>query len=187
MDRQPRRRSPVFYSPENTMPLPSTNQTAARERRRKYFVDAQVQGALLRQAVYFWFWASATFATIIFVYRVFPSLLSGNGQEGRIWYHLAPYLVASAVLFPIVIFNSIRFSNRFAGPMVRVRRTLKELARGETAPMRSFRKNDFWSDTVDDINEIIALLRQLRSATSETPQLEENLVSCGASEESFSQ
>lgn len=168
------------------MPLANTNQSASTERRRKYFVDSQVQGALLRQAVYYWFWASATFALIIFVYRVFPALLSGKGQEsGRIWYHLAPYMVASAVLFPIVIFSSIRFSNRFAGPMVRVRRTLKELARGETTPMRSFRKNDFWSDTVDDINEIAALLRQVRPSTSAATNIEEELVSCGASEEAL--
>lgn len=167
------------------MPIAKTNQPASMERRRKYFVDSQVQGALLRQAVYYWFWASATFAMIILVYRVFPALLSGNGQDGRIWYHLAPYMVASAALFPIVIFSSIRFSNRFAGPMVRVRRTLKELARGDTTPMRSFRKNDFWSDTVDDINEIAALLRQVRPATSVASHLEEDLVSCGAGEEAL--
>ena len=66
-------------------------------------------------------------------------------------------MVASAVLFPIVIFSSIRFSNRFVGPMVRVRKTLHQLAQGETTPIRAFRQNDFWSDTVDDINEIAAL------------------------------
>jgi hypothetical protein len=167
------------------MPHANTNQPASLERRRQYFVDRQVQGALLRQAVYYWFWASATFAMIVFVYRVFPALLSGNGQEsGRIWYHLAPYMVASAVLLPIVMFSSIRFSSRFAGPMVRVRRTLKELARGDTTPMRSFRRNDFWSDTADDINEIAALLRQVRPATV-APNPEENLVSCGASDEAL--
>ncbi|HUG69576.1 MAG TPA: hypothetical protein VMM76_17625, partial [Pirellulaceae bacterium] len=96
-----------------------------------------------------------------------------------------PYMVASAVLLPIVMFSSIRISSRFAGPMVRVRRTLKELARGDTTPMRSFRKNDFWSDTVDDINEIAALLRQVRPATSVAPNPEENLVSCGASDEAL--
>jgi hypothetical protein len=144
-----------------------------------------VQGALLRQAVYCWLWASATFALIILVYRVVPALLSGTGQEsGRIWYHLAPYMVASGVLFPIFIFNAIRFSNRFTGPMVRVRRTLKELARGETTPMRSFREHDFWSDTADDINEIAALLRQVRPVTSATSD-EENVVAYAAGEEAL--
>ena len=168
------------------MPRTNINQAVSTERRRRYFVDPQVQGALLCQAIYYWCWASATFALIIFVYRVFPALLSGTGQEsGRIWYHLAPYLVASAVLFPIVIFSSLRFSNRFVGPMVRVRRTLKQLARGETTPMWVFRENDFWSDTVNDINEIAALLRQVSPSTSDAPNLDENVVSFGASKEAL--
>ena len=168
------------------MPRANTDQAVSTERRRRYLVDPQVQGALLRQAIYYWFWASATFALIIFVYRVFPAMLSGTGQEsGRIWYHVAPYLVASAVLFPIVIFSSIRFSNRFVGPMVRVRRTLKQLAQGETTPIRAFRKNDFWSDTVDDINEIAALLRQERPSTSAAPNIEKNVVSIGSGKEAL--
>lgn len=149
------------------MPRANSNPSVSTERRRRYFVDSQVQGALLRQAIYYWLWSSATFALIIFVYRVFPALLSGTGREsGRIWHHFAPYMVASAALFPIVIFSAIRFSNRFVGPMVRVRRTLKQLARGESTPMRGFRENDFWSDTADDINQIAALLRQVRPATT---------------------
>jgi len=168
------------------MPRANTNQPVSMERRRRYFVDPQVQGALLRQAVYYWFWASATFALIIFVYRVFPALLSGTGQEsGRIWYHLSPYMVASAVLFPIVILNAIRFSNRFTGPMVRVRRTLKQLARGETTSMRSFREDDFWSDTADDINEIAALLRKVRPSTSAAIDIEGDVVSYGAGREAL--
>jgi len=142
--------------------------------RRRYFVDPPVQGALLKQAISYWLWASATFVLVIFVYRVFPAYLSGTGHEsGRIWYHIAPYLVASVVLFPIVMFRAIRFSHRFVGPMVRVRRTLKQLARGETTPIGRFRKNDFWSDTADDINAIAALLRQVQPSASAAPAIEE--------------
>lgn len=156
----------------------NTTQAASNERRRRYFVDPQVQGALLRQAIYYWLWASATFALIIFIYRVFPAWLSGADQEtGGIWYHLAPYVVASAALFPIVVFSAIRFSNRFVGPMVRVRRTLKQLAQGEATSMGAFRENDFWSDAVDDINEIAALLRQLQPSASAAPNSQENVAS----------
>lgn len=153
------------------------------EQRRRYFVDPAVQGALLRQAICYWLWASATFSLFILMYRVFPAWLSGTGQEsGRLWYHLAPYLVASAVLFPIVVFSAIRFSNRFAGPMVRIRRTLKQLAQGETPRRLVLRKNDFWSDIAGDINEIAA--KQARPSTTAAPSMAEN-VRCGAGKEAL--
>jgi hypothetical protein len=63
-------------------------------------------------------------------------------------------------LFPIVIFSAIRFSNRFAGPMVRIRGALKQIAQGETPPRLVLRDDDFWSDIVNDINEIADQLRQ---------------------------
>jgi hypothetical protein len=142
------------------------------DQRRRNFVDPALQGALLRQAVVYWLWASATFSFVILVYRVFPEWVSDSGTDsgqdsGRFWYHMTPYFVASAVLFPIVMFHAIRFSNRFAGPMVRVRDTLKQLARRDTPPRLVFRKNDFWSDIADDINEIAA--EQGKPSTSAAP------------------
>jgi hypothetical protein len=124
-----------------------------------------VQGALLRQAVYSWIWASAVFALISFVYRVIPAWLSDENQQVSIWRDLGPYAIASAVLFPIVVFNAIRFSNRFAGPMVRVRGALKQLAQGEAPPHLVLRDDDFWTDIVDDINAIAGNLRQASPST----------------------
>lgn len=128
------------------------------ERRSRYFVDPQVQGALLRQAIWYWLWSSSLFAVLILIYRVAPTWLSGHADLGKLWYHLAPYLVASAALFPLVVASANRFSNRFAGPMVRIRRTLKQLADGETPPRILLRDNDFWADVAGDINLIAARL-----------------------------
>ena len=132
--------------------------------RRQYFVDPAVQGALLRQALWYWFCASATFAFIIFIYRVVPPWLTGKPDAtGHIWYHLAPYLLASAVLFPIVVLRAIRFSHRFCGPMVPIRRALKQLAHGEeTPPTLKLRRTDYWKDIADEIN---AISERLEKAT----------------------
>jgi hypothetical protein len=136
------------------------------QRRRRYFVDPEVQGALVLQAVGDWLCAAGTFAMVIFIFRVVPTLLSGTGNESPgLWYHFGPYVLASAVLLPIVTFNSVRFSNRFAGPMVRVRRTLKQLANGESPPNIALRHRDFWCEIGDDINEINQRLRQASSSS----------------------
>jgi len=149
-------------------------QSVFSERRRRYFVDAQVQGALLRQAVCYWLWATATFALISFVYRILPAWLSGAGLQESIWRDLGPFTIASAVLFPIVIVSAIRFSNRFAGPMVRVRRALKQLAQGETPPRLTLRDHDFWSDIASDINEIAGRLHPAPSSSAATGAKDEN-------------
>jgi hypothetical protein len=147
-------------------------QAIAAERRRRYFVDPPVQGALLRQAIYYWLWASATFALISFVYRVVPAWLSDTGQYESIWRDLGPYAIASLVLFPIVVVSAIRFSNRFAGPMVRIRGALKQLARGESPPRMLVRDDDFWPDVVDDINAIAATLCEA-SPSASVPSIDE--------------
>ena len=136
---------------------PASRTLSFPQRRRRYFVDPQVQSALLRQAVYYWLWTTATFSFVILVYRLFPAWVSDAGlKPGRLWYQMSPYIVASAVLFPIAVFNAIRFSNRFVGPMVRVREALKQLAQGDAPDRLMFRKNDFWADIADDVNKIAA-------------------------------
>lgn len=155
--------------------MSQTGQPSSKERRRRYFVDPEVQGILLQQAVWHWLWASATFVLVILVFRVFPAWLSGTDQQsGRLWYHLAPYLSASAVLFPIVFFRTVRFSNRFVGPMVRIRRALKQLVRGDTPARIVLRKRDFWSDVAEDINEIAATFCEKQPSTAAVRHSEEN-------------
>jgi hypothetical protein len=157
------------------MAPPKITRAVAGERRRRYFIDPQVQGALLRQAIFYWLWASATFALISFVYRVIPAWLSDAPEQASIWRDLGPYTIASVVLFPIVIVSAIRFSNRFAGPMVRIRSTLRELAQGETPPPLTLRSSDFWSDIGADINVIAAKLGQATpSLSADTPVAEKD-------------
>ncbi len=128
--------------------------------RRRYFVDPPLQGAMLRQAFYYWLAASVTFAFIVVIYRISPAMFSDAAHESsRLWYHLAPFAVASAVLLPIVMFSAIRFSHRFAGPMVRVRRALFYLANGETPQHLVLRQGDFWADVAEDINRITKRMR----------------------------
>ena len=124
-------------------------------RRRRKFVDTNVQGAVLKQAVYYWLWGSATFALILFVYRIVPSTIAGNGSLlHHAWYYLAPIAFASGILLPLVILRAIHFSHTVVGPMLRIRRCLIQLADGEPAPAIELRENDHWSDIAEAVNAI---------------------------------
>ena len=160
-----------------------------KQKRRKYFVDASVQGAILRQAVFYWLFGFATFAFVLFAYRIVPIWLAGEEVTfQRIWYFLSPAVVSSVVLLPAVMYRAIRFSHRFVGPMVRFRKTINQLAKGQTVAPIKLRWKDFWVDFANDLNQLStkindqAAAQSAENASAETQQepraKEEELVNC---------
>lgn len=148
--------------------------------RRKYFVDPAVQGAVVRQAVYYWLCGSIVFLLFISLYRLIPNALI-NGWDGQqVWYHLGPLAISSAVFLPFVLYRAIRFSHRFVGPMVRFRQVLDQLANGEPVPPIKLRDNDYWKDFAQQLNEVSARLaeRQPLNQTETKPEPEPALAEC---------
>jgi hypothetical protein len=51
-------------------------------------------------------------------------------------------------------------SNRFVGPLVRLRRSMRKLARGEHVDPICFRDNDFWHDFANEFNAVAARVQK---------------------------
>ena len=137
------------------------------ERRRKHFCDQEVQGALLRQLVYYWLLGSGTVVLFTIGYQLTPLLLSGDiAVTHQIWGRLVPILLASAAIAPIVVVSAVRFSNRFVGPMLRFRRVLQDLAEGKVpnSPI-VLRDKDYWTDVATAINAISSQMEQRSEVT----------------------
>jgi hypothetical protein len=64
----------------------------------------------------------------------------------------------------------LRLSNRFVGPVGRLRKGLKDLASGNRTEPLLFRDDDFWRDMAGDFNEVAAKLAV--AATREPAQTE---------------
>jgi hypothetical protein len=85
----------------------------------------------------------------------------GNFERGTFWSNLGKTLLGQVgsiavlmALLPWFIHDSLKLSNRFAGPMVRLRKSILELAnQDETAPI-SFRAGDFWQEIATDFNQL---------------------------------
>jgi hypothetical protein len=75
----------------------------------------------------------------------------------------APAAIGSLLLLPIVLVDVLRLSNRFTGPMFRVRRTLKQLSQGQPVPPLTFRDGDFWTEFAVDFNAVAERLRELEA------------------------
>lgn len=133
--------------------------------RRKKFIDADVQGALVRRIVFHW----AVFLTVALVVSFVLQLLSNPFRPLQehlrgLWMTHGPFLLVVVFLLPVLIVDTIKISHRFAGPIFGLRRAMREVASGKAPRALRFRANDFWHDLADDYN---ALLRRLAPAAFE--------------------
>lgn len=144
--------------------------------RKKLFVDKRVQGVLIRQLVYHWLLAGLVMFLYLLIMQVFssPDRLSLMGHLDAMWSKYSVLLIAIVAVFPVFIYDSIKLSNRFAGPMVSFRNRLNKLARGEEVTALNFRKKDFWHDLSGDLN---AIARRMNLFTEGTDSEGEQIAS----------
>jgi hypothetical protein len=133
-------------------------------KRRQLFVDRRVQGGIIVRCLLYWGTCLAT----AFVMLFFWSLLTGPARLSwmtvdQLWFQYGPAFVASILLLPLVVWDLLKVSNRFAGPVLRLRRELKKLARGEHVNPLFFRRQDHWRDMADDFNRVLARLKELEA------------------------
>jgi hypothetical protein len=127
-----------------------------RYKRTKTFIDRKVQGALVRRMAFHWFTflLIGTAVTIVFQYLTDPF----KGLDAHFRYFLGHQSGFLAVMFcvtPIFLYDTVKLSHRFAGPILRLRRGLHELASGDEAERVTFRPGDFWGELADDFNAIL--------------------------------
>ena len=146
----------------------------AKFKRRQLFVDPKVQGALVLRLLGYWGVTIITTIAMVFCWRVAispPQPLVGYLNDFSVFF--GPALVASLLLAPLIVVDCVRSSNRFAGPLYRVRRCLRDLAEGVPVPPMNFRDGDFWAEVADEFNAVSAKMQRLEAelaeARGETP------------------
>ena len=130
--------------------------------RKRLFVDPKVQGALLLRAIGYWFFCLLTMALSLLLWQLFTGparLFYMHFDDMLYWY--GPAAVASLLVLPLVIIDCVRLSNRFAGPLYRLRRELRRLGAGETVKPIHFRDGDFWLEFADEFNAVASSPRRL--------------------------
>jgi nitrogen fixation/metabolism regulation signal transduction histidine kinase len=130
------------------------------QKRRRLLIDRQVQGAVIKRAAMYWIFYALSIASWIVCWQmIYNSLEITASGFGGLWMQFGPALVASLLLLPVVLIDAVRVSNRFAGPMFRLRRAMNQLADGESVEPLQVRDDDFWSDVVESFNRVAARLQ----------------------------
>jgi hypothetical protein len=78
----------------------------------------------------------------------------------QMWFGYGPAMIASGILLPFVTMDIVRMSNRFVGPLIRLRRAMRALARGEHVDPISFREGDFWLECAQEFNAVLARVQR---------------------------
>jgi hypothetical protein len=130
--------------------------------RKRLFVDPKVQGALVARVVLYWFCCLLTITLMLLCWRI----VTGPARPfymhfDDMWFFYGPAAIASLVLLPLVVIDIVRLSNRFAGPLLRLRRSMQALAQGHEVKPLEFRSSDFWHEFAREFNAIAAQMNHL--------------------------
>lgn len=143
--------------------------------RKQLFVDRRVQGVLMVRAVLYWIFCLTTMVLLLLCWRILtePSQWFSSHFED-LWYQIGPALAVSFVMLPIVLIDVVRVSSRFAGPVHRLRRSMRELAAGQEIEPIRFREDDFWHDFAEDFNRLVEAFQENRTHQGEVGNEEED-------------
>jgi hypothetical protein len=149
-------------------------------KRKQLFVDPKVQGALILRVVTYWIICMVTVTLMILCWRI----VTGPARPfylhfDDMWFHFGPALVASFLLLPLVVYDIVQMSNRFCGPLFRLRRSIRALARGEHVAPISFRDGDFWPEFAQEFNMLLVKFH-LEQPSVESPSPEEEPAAAAA-------
>ena len=140
-------------------------------RRSKSLVDPEVQGSVLRKIAIHWFilFLCNSLALVMWV-RLFEqpdALWSETLRE--CFYRYLPFFVVTFALVPAFVWDTLKLTNRFAGPILRLRQALAESAQGRAVAPLHFRQNDFWREIAENFNITVGARKPIDATNVSNP------------------
>ncbi|QDS96825.1 hypothetical protein [Adhaeretor mobilis] len=131
----------------------------AHPERKKTFVDPQVQGALARRLCMHWVAFIAVAAAVAFCLQVLSNPFRPVSEHvQQLWWTQGPFILVMIFMLPVFVVDTIKISHRFAGPIYRLRQTVRSMADSGEVKILKFRDFDFWQGLADDFNRMTARL-----------------------------
>jgi nitrogen fixation/metabolism regulation signal transduction histidine kinase len=80
------------------------------------------------------------------------------------WSMFWPSFLAAVLILPAVLWDLMRMSNRFVGPIYRLRRSMRSLANGADVDPVFLRDGDYWFDFAEDFNRVATEMGAIKPA-----------------------
>lgn len=125
-------------------------------KRRTHFVDRAVQGALVRRMVYHWLSFLGVSVALSLVVEALSDPFLPVGDHLRAFFRKHIWFVVALVcMTPLYLWDTMKLSNRFVGPIFRLHYAMHDLAHGREVRPLKFRPGDYWCHLADDFNGIV--------------------------------
>ncbi len=132
--------------------------------RSRILVDPKVQWSIAGRILSHWVLFLVCLVSISAMVRIMGS--AGQQPFADTWRTAAvaqvPILGVMLLLLPVFIRDTLKMSNRFAGPMYRLRTALRSMAENKTVTSINFRSGDFWQEAATDFNTVLGRMEVLR-------------------------
>ncbi len=138
-------------------PCDSTPMSNSTIKRRRTLVDPEVQGGVLRKIAVHWvmFFVCNAIALMIWI-RLFEQPDADWGQTfGDTMRRFLPFFIISMALIPAFAWDTLKLTNRFAGPILRLRSALYDASKGRAVVPLHFRSDDFWQEIATNFNALM--------------------------------
>ncbi|GIW99558.1 MAG: hypothetical protein KatS3mg111_2891 [Pirellulaceae bacterium] len=123
--------------------------------RKKIWIDGPVQGVLVGRVVVYWVAGMLYLGLGLFFSEFFSEVERPAGERVAAFFsHFLLWIPSLVLLLPLVIFDVVRLSHLFAGPIYRLRLHLKALAQDLHCKPLRFRDDDCWQDLALPVNEV---------------------------------
>ena len=153
--------------------------------RQQVWVDRSVQGVLVGRVILYWVCALlyVGIGSACFQFNQNPEwTLAKHAQVlfGQVW----PWLPTAIILLPLAIYDVVRLSNLFAGPVCRLRKHFAALREDIACAQLTFREEDYWRDLAAPINAMQAEILRLRTGIIELQKVESSAAESNANSNS---
>tara|TARA_R110002049_G_scaffold2750_8_gene22261 strand:- start:212671 stop:213219 length:549 start_codon:yes stop_codon:yes gene_type:complete len=142
--------------------------------REALVIDPQIQGALIRRVALYGICGLFYFSIIEFLDVALADPQRSWSEIGVAFLEQAVYWgPGMIVLLPIFAYDILRVSNRFAGPVVRLRKEMRDLTKGARLEPIEFRGEDYLHELADEYNALRDEVIKLREQATAVPKKEE--------------
>lgn len=137
--------------------------------RKTKVVNVQVQWTLAARVMLHFFVFVCVGAALGLINQFLSNpLASATDHLAAFWRQSKPLLLALLCLVPIFVRDTLKLTNRIAGPIYNLHRTCEQLAAGDpnVRPLQ-FRNGDMWADLPEKFN---GMVEKLKSSDNSPPR-----------------
>jgi len=126
-------------------------------KRTRTVIDREVQYGVVWKIAAHWIalFVCNSIALVVWVGLFEQPDVSWKQTLGDSFRRFLPFFVITAALIPAFVIDTLKLTNRFAGPISRLRTELKNASEGRPVQRLKFRSNDYWLDIADGFNALI--------------------------------